>query len=198
VDSVVPPSHVMPARLVVPKTPQQPSVPPPLPLYKNARRLTRPESTLPQVLIPLNFNSCIGNTYKKPQGGAPHANPKVLQLVTPTAATFCHAERSEESAFSFFFTSDTHGSGRTATPHNSNRLIHLLHNPLHTRGWGPSPPSTPKWDSQSWLSLPVFHESLATDHGSQFLRAAPRTLRYLFSSPITGASATPTNLSAPP
>src|SRR5579863_1795922 len=76
------------ARLVVPKIPQQPSVPPPLPLYKNDCRLTRPESTLPQVLIPLHFNSCISNAYAKPQGGAPHANPKVLQPVTPAPRSF--------------------------------------------------------------------------------------------------------------
>jgi hypothetical protein len=73
----------MPARLAVPKTPQQPSVPRALPLYKSRALLTRPESTLLQVLIPLHFNSPTINTYKKPGGGSPPRTRKVLQLVTP-------------------------------------------------------------------------------------------------------------------
>src|ERR1700688_2411666 len=66
--------------------PPKPPVPPGLPLYKSRHSLTRPESTLPQVLIPLHFISFISNTYKKPGGGDPSSSPKVWQLVTPRRA----------------------------------------------------------------------------------------------------------------
>jgi len=73
----------MPARLAVLKTPPKSSVSSLLPLYKNSAFLTRPESTLLQVLIPLHhFNSPTINTYKKPGGGSPPLTRKVLQLVT--------------------------------------------------------------------------------------------------------------------
>src|SRR5580704_18076946 len=62
--------------------PPKPPVPHGLPLYKNRYSLTRSESTLPQVLIPLHFISFISNTYKKPVGGTPSSSPKVWQLVT--------------------------------------------------------------------------------------------------------------------
>ena len=71
-------------RRAVLQIPSRRSVPPQLPLYKNRYPLTRPESTLPQVLIPLHFISFISNTYKKPGGGTPSSSPKVLQLVTPS------------------------------------------------------------------------------------------------------------------
>jgi hypothetical protein len=70
------------ARRAVLKIPPKYSAPPGLPFYKNRRLLTRPESTLLQVLIPLHFNFPRINTYKKPGGGPPPFRPKVLQLVT--------------------------------------------------------------------------------------------------------------------
>jgi|HubBroStandDraft_6_1064221.scaffolds.fasta_scaffold59123_4 hypothetical protein len=74
--------QVMRLRRAVLQIPPKPPVPPGLPLYKYSHQLTRPESTLPQVLIPLNFISFISNTYTKPGGGPPSSSPKVWQLVT--------------------------------------------------------------------------------------------------------------------
>src|ERR1700688_558834 len=81
--------QVMRLRRAVPKIPAKPSVLPALPLHNNRHLLTRPESTLPQLLIPLHFNSFISNTYRKPQGGCPLRNPKVWQLVTPRSSLLC-------------------------------------------------------------------------------------------------------------
>lgn len=58
------------------------SVPPGLPFYKSRPLRIRSESTLPQLLIPLHFNSPRINVYKKPGEGVPLRSPKVLQLVT--------------------------------------------------------------------------------------------------------------------
>jgi hypothetical protein len=64
--------------------PSKSSVPPGLPLHNRRPRLTHAESTLLQVLIPLDFISSRINTYKKPGGGCPSQDAKVSQLVTPT------------------------------------------------------------------------------------------------------------------
>jgi hypothetical protein len=66
----------------VPKIPAKSSAPPRLPLHKTRSVKSPSESALPQLLIPLHFNSRISNTYKKPQGEGPVSGPKVLQLVT--------------------------------------------------------------------------------------------------------------------
>src|SRR5580692_7531246 len=69
-------SQVMALRHAVPKTPPRPPVPPRSPSHK-PRILPAPlESTLPQLLIPLYFNSFIANVYKKPQGVGPAGTPK--------------------------------------------------------------------------------------------------------------------------
>jgi hypothetical protein len=69
-------------RRAVPKIPAKSSVPPRLPLHKSRPLSTLSKSTLPQLLIPLHFKSCISNVYKKPQGEGPISTSKVLQLVT--------------------------------------------------------------------------------------------------------------------
>src|SRR5579863_9249638 len=76
--------QVMRLRRAVLQIPPRPPVPPRLPLYKNRHSLTRSESTLLQVLIPLHFISFISNTYKKSGGGTPSSSPKVSQLVNPS------------------------------------------------------------------------------------------------------------------
>lgn len=53
-------------RRAVLQIPPKSSVPPGLPVYKIRPALTHSESTLPQLLIPLHFNSPRINTYKKP------------------------------------------------------------------------------------------------------------------------------------
>src|SRR5580704_11164425 len=89
----------MVSRRVVLQTRPISSVPPGLPFYKNHPLQTRPESTLPQLLIPLHFNSPRINVYKKPGEGVLPFSPKVLQLVThnsrPTQQPrpACHAAR---------------------------------------------------------------------------------------------------------
>src|SRR5579863_2081194 len=106
--------QVMRLRRAVLQIPPESSVPPGLPLYKCCDSLTRAESTLLQVLIPLHFISFISNTYKKPGGGTPSSSPKVWQLVTPspnlvipsdarnvpcaTNPEICDSDRSQESA----------------------------------------------------------------------------------------------------
>src|SRR5208282_3333941 len=125
------------ARLVAPKIPRQPSVPPALPLYKNRRRLTHSESTLLQVLIPRHFNSSTINTYKKPQGGAPARNSKVLQLVTP-ASRLIQPDRTYHSSLA------THHSPLATIPFRITFFAHPHHLTLiesHSckkqgRGWG--------------------------------------------------------------
>ena len=74
-------------RRAVPKIPPKSSVPHRLPLHKSRTLLTHSESTLPQVLIPLHFNFPRINTYKKPGGGCPSTNPRVLQPVTTLPAS---------------------------------------------------------------------------------------------------------------
>lgn len=53
----------------VPQTSPKSSRSPRLPFYKNRPLPTRSESTLLQLLIPLHFNSCRYNVYKKPGEG---------------------------------------------------------------------------------------------------------------------------------
>jgi hypothetical protein len=80
---------VMRLHQVVPQIPPKSSVPPGLPFYKIRPPLTRPESTLLQVLIPLHSNSPRINTYKKPGRGARIFSPKVLQFVTTFISPCC-------------------------------------------------------------------------------------------------------------
>ena len=79
--------QVMRLRRAVPKIPPKSPFPHWLPLYKNHLSLTHAESTLPQVLIPLHFNSRRIRVYKKNGGGVPPLYPKVLELVTTAASS---------------------------------------------------------------------------------------------------------------
>ena len=101
-------------RRAIPKNPAKFSAPPWLPLHKYTSSLTHSESTLPQLLIPLHFNSRISNTYKKGQGEGPTCNPKVWQLVTTGSPAL-----------------RTHRNSRNPLP-----FMSLLHGSLDTRGWG--------------------------------------------------------------
>ena len=106
--------EVMHLRRAVPKIPPKSSVSYRLPLYKNNHCLTHSESTLPQVLIPLHFNSPRISVYRKPGEGVIPRRPKVLQLVT-IATLSC----------------DTHSNAN-----NSNHLYRLLYKALDTQGRG--------------------------------------------------------------
>ena len=82
-------------RRAVLQNPGKSSVPPRLPLYKSRPLLTLLESTLPQVFIPLHFNSPGINTYKKPGGGYLSRAPKfcnsLLFPVCPYSLVTCHS-----------------------------------------------------------------------------------------------------------
>ena len=107
---ISPPVNIMRLRRAVLQIPAKSSVPLRLPFHKNRSLLTPSQSTLPQLLIPLHFNSFRSNAYKKPrgrgQGRGPAANPKFFQLVTR------HAPRLRTRR----------------NPRNPNPLICLLHN----------------------------------------------------------------------
>jgi hypothetical protein len=97
----------------VPKIPTKSSVPPRLPFHNNQFLLIPSQSTLPQLLIPLHFNSFRSSVYKKSEGWDPTAKRRVCQLVT-------------------------HNSPRLRTrrnPRNPSAFIELLHN-LRTPGGG--------------------------------------------------------------
>jgi hypothetical protein len=104
-------------RRAVLQIPAKSSVPPRLPFYKNHLLPTRSQSTLPQPLISLHFNSFRTNVYKKPGGSGPAANPKVHQLVT----------------------FDTPRLRTRRNPRNPLALMELLHNSRTPRGWGRHP-----------------------------------------------------------
>ena len=70
-------------RRAVLQNPPKSSVPQRLPLYNNCPLLTRLESTLLQVLIPLHFNSPRINTYKKPGRGPLPKAPKFCNSSLP-------------------------------------------------------------------------------------------------------------------
>ena len=152
--------QVMRLRRAVLKITAKPSVPSTLPLYKSRPLLTRSESTLPQLLIPLHFNSFISNTYRKPQGGGPIRKPKVWQLVTPRSPLLC-----------------PHTNMR-----NPIRVMRLLHNSRtprvgvrtsHLTMHLPFPPRRALRASAPFVSHSI-HEARDTVHGSPNVQQPPR------------------------
>src|SRR5580692_6771249 len=145
---------VMALRRAVLKTPSTSPAPPRSPIHKPRFLPTRSESTLPQLLIPLDFNSCITNVYKKPQGGIATGGPKFVnssprppRFVIPSGARIsappsCFPEENLLSLFplgsSLFHYALTSLSlcpaAHTRTPRNSNPLYALLHTSLYTAG----------------------------------------------------------------
>jgi hypothetical protein len=90
-----------PARATTPKSP----LPPSLSLCKIRPLPTHSESTVPQPLIPLDFNSFSRNVYKKPGEGSPCPSPKVLQLVTTPSLLLRHTQEVPQGLCSHAFTS---------------------------------------------------------------------------------------------
>jgi hypothetical protein len=88
-------------RRAVLQIPSKPLVSPRLPLYKIRHSLTRPESTLPQVLIPLHFKSFISNAYKKPGAGCFRPAPKFGNSSLPAPLPSGHARTPRTSIPSF-------------------------------------------------------------------------------------------------
>ena len=78
-------------RLAVVQTPRTSTARPGLLLNNCSLRLTHAESTLPQLLIPLHFNSSRCITYKKPVGGAPRRTPNIYNSLPPLHHRSGHA-----------------------------------------------------------------------------------------------------------
>jgi len=131
-------------RPAVLQIPAKSSVPPGLPIHKVCLTLTRPESTLPQLLIPLHFNSPRMNTYTKPGGGPLSEAPKYCKLVT-THASLSWSRRNFR---------------------NSIRFMPLLHD-LRTPGGGGT--CGKRWSSlQAWSRQPpTVDRGSRTGRGSQ-------------------------------
>ena len=106
--------QVMCLRCVVPKTHGIPSVPSRSLVNKRRSRPTHSESTLPQLLIPLDFNSCISSVYKKPRGQGPSPATKVLQLVSTHSPFLGPHTNARQPHSSQYFTSYPSGYPRVA------------------------------------------------------------------------------------
>src|SRR5208282_2255724 len=161
--------QVMRLRRAVLKIPPKSSVPPGLPIYKIPSVPTHSKSTLPQLLIPLHFNSRRCNTYKKPGGGTPSYGPKVWQLVTNPASPCISA-----SLHPCFVTSPPHAShpgARTPStdqgarvtsplpctrtnPCNPFPLMELLHDSRTPPGWGYALPANQVKNIEEQLTRP--------------------------------------------
>jgi hypothetical protein len=114
--------QAMRLRRAVPKIPLKSSAPSRLPLHKSHIFPSHSESTLPQMLIPLHFNSRRFRVYKKTGEGVPPLHPKVLQLVTPATPS----SRTHTNAY----------LPRAAAKGKPNHLYRLLHGSLDIRGVG--------------------------------------------------------------
>ena len=193
----------MRARFAVLKTPPKFSVSSLLPLYKNSAILTHSESALLQVLIPLNFNSRIINTCKKPGGGTPPCTGKVLQLVTPNAQPIRPCRTCPASPATHHSLALSRAEGSLAIiPFRIRTSEKLARNSFRIR--------TSKTGHLKSFRICTYEEprgvgAYLSGQGcdpplvpSLRVSANSAPLRYLFSSPITRTSATPTNLSAPP
>jgi len=140
------------------QTPIKSSVPPGLPLHNLCPRLTHSESTLPQLLIPLHFNSPRINTYKKNRRGCPPQNHKVSQLVTPSASSIW-SRRNVCNPNPFI-----HLRTLFVTPRGTPPLCHLsrLSSPARVMGHGSSGPPVPlRRDPQSARMAKLAESSIA-------------------------------------
>ena len=89
----------MALRHLVPKTPPRSPVPPRSPIHKPRHLPTHSESTLPQMLIPPDFNSFIGKAYRKrgegPRLQAPKFSNSPPCSVRATPSRICHPEQGD-------------------------------------------------------------------------------------------------------
>jgi hypothetical protein len=91
---------VMRVRCAVLQIPAKSSVPLRLPFHKNCSPLNPSQSTLPQLLIPLHFNSFRSNTYNNPGEVAPPLTSNDFQLVTTCIPpSWSHGNARNSSAF---------------------------------------------------------------------------------------------------
>jgi hypothetical protein len=87
------PPQNMRLRCAVPKIPAKSSVPPRSPIRNRRYLPTHSDSTLPQVLIRLHFNSFIRNACTKPAGGPPNPPQSFATRHPPHRAVIPHAAR---------------------------------------------------------------------------------------------------------
>ena len=129
-------------RRAVLQIPAKSSAPPRLPFYKNRFLPTPSQSTLPQPLISLHFNSFRTNVYKKPGGSGAAAKPKGCKLVTrhmPRLRTRRNS-RNPNPLIRLLTLSVTHGgggAGATVQPHSSSSP--LTQQAPHTLNFLPFP-----------------------------------------------------------
>src|SRR5271165_7636661 len=99
-------------RRVVPQIQPQSLVPLELPLYNNRFILTHSESTLPQGLIPLRFNSLRISVYKKTGEGVPLFAQKVCNSSLPACWSCAHTRTPATPIRSYiYFISRAHPGG---------------------------------------------------------------------------------------
>lgn len=79
-------------RRAILEIPPKSSVPPELPVYEVRSARAHSESALPQVLMPLQFNSPRISVYRKPVRGSPRKSPKVFKLIA-TRTSPCRSHR---------------------------------------------------------------------------------------------------------
>jgi hypothetical protein len=176
-DRPVPP-QVMALRHAAPKTSSRSPAPPRSPIDKQRLLPSPSESTLPQLLIPRDFNSCISNVYKKPQGGGAASSPKFVNSLPPLSAPVAH----------------------TRMAHNLNPLYVLLHGSLYTEELATRPS---QWASRPGRLSSAFHGSRITTmvHDAWATLPAPPVplRRNPQSARITAVTASrhPGNISAP-
>ena len=116
-------------RRAVPKIPPKSPVLPRLPLYKSRPLPTRSKSTLPQMLIPLHFNSPRINTYKKQGRGSLLSALEFYNSSLP-APHYTHAKQHPPVSFTSLtsltsFTSSTSFASPSVTPFPVTLASHL-------------------------------------------------------------------------
>jgi hypothetical protein len=131
------PAQVMRLRRAALKIPAKSSVPPRSPLYKLRPLPTPSESTLPQVLIPLHFNSPRINTYKKTGREEPLFQLQSLATRHYPLAAPAHAQQHPQPLSAQAFTSQLS---------------------VYPGGWGPV------FKGRSFNSSSDAHGTLATGH----------------------------------
>ncbi len=152
-------------RRAVPKTPAKISVSLGLPLNKSRSLLTHSESTLPQPLIPLHFNSRRCNVYRKPGEGAAVLAPKFCNSSlpacgpSPRARTPVYPERPSRGAtlFRSYIYCITRGQPGVGVSLSGTAKLFAI---------------TRVSRDESWLSL--FDLSRVTVHGTRPTNQGPR------------------------
>ncbi len=124
-------------RRAVPKISAKFSVPHGLPLNKRSHLLTRSESALPQLLIPLHFKSFISNAYKKPGERSRRPTPKFCNSSLPTQRSCVHAETPATPFGSYIYFITRGQAGGWGIPAAGQICLSVALRPSRNTGHGP-------------------------------------------------------------